>query len=331
MSNSANIGDGLQAGPLVYIVIINWNQPEMTKECLESLAKTNYSPYKVLVVDNGSTDDSVTSIRAAFPETIMLETGENLGYSEGNNVGIQLALEQGAEYLLLLNNDTTVDPHMLGQMVKMAQSEANIGIIGPTQYYFDLPDTIWGAANYVEWSTGEPRRSRMGEVVGNGQHALDDTKPIEADYIDTCAALVRREVFEQVGLLDGRYFINYDDADLGLRARRAGFRVIYLPQASMWHKVSASMGQASPGTTYYMTRNLLLLFRSHGTGFKRTVAILRIVLSTLRTIVAWTLKPQYANKDYRRRRNANMLALRDFFLGRFGKMGPDVIRACYGD
>lgn len=331
MNNSVKIEDISSAEPLVYIVIINWNQPEMTKECLASLVETNYSAYKVMVVDNGSTDNSVSSIRVTFPETIIVETGENLGYSEGNNVGIRLALEQGAEYILLLNNDTTVDPHMLRQMVETAEAESNIGIVGPTQYYFDLPDTIWGAANYVEWSAGTPRRSRMGETVGNGQIGLDNTKYIEADYIDTCAALVRREVFEQVGLLDGRYFINFDDADLGLRAHQAGFRVIYVPQASMWHKVSASMGQASPGTTYYMTRNLLLLFRSHGTGLNRIVAILRIILSTLRTVIAWTLKPQYANKDFRRRRNANALALRDFFLGRFGKMGPDVIRACYGD
>jgi hypothetical protein len=328
MINSKN---PLPAKPLVYIVIINWNQPEMTKDCLASLAQTNYSPYKVVVVDNGSTDDSVVSIQTTFPETIILETGKNLGYSEGNNVGIRFALEQSADYILLLNNDTAVDPKMLRQLVDIAESNPQIGIVGPTQYYFDLPDTIWGAANYVRWSAGVTRRTRMGQRVAPGQFVLQNGQLIEADYIDTCAALVRRQVFERVGLLDGRYFINFDDADFGLRARQAGFRVVYLPEARMWHKVSASMGQASPATTYYMTRNLLLLFWDHGRGYRRIMAILRILYKTFRTIAAWTLKSQYKDQDFRRRRAANILALRDFCLGRFGKMGPDVARACYGD
>jgi GT2 family glycosyltransferase len=304
----------------------------MTIDCLESLSKTDYAPYRVVVVDNGSTDDSVASIRAAYPETVILEAGENIGYSEGNNAGIRFALENGAEYILLLNNDTSVDADMLDRLVETAEADPNIGIVGPTQYYFDLPDTIWGAANYVQWAVGDTHRSRMGETVSGHQAISTNGDLVEADYIDTCAALVHRQVFERTGLLDGRYFINYDDADIGLRACEAGFRVVYVPRASMWHKVSAAMGQASPATTYYMTRNRLLLFWKHGSGHRRVLALTRITLGTLRTIAAWTLKPKYkADGTFRRRRDANVLALRDFYLGRFGKMGPDVVRTCYGD
>lgn len=174
-------------------------------------------------------------------------------------------------------------------------------------------------------------RSRMGEKMPLADGTADTQRLIEADYIDTCAALVRAEVFRTAGLLDRRYFINFDDADLGLRAKKAGFRVVYQPSAKMWHKVSAAMGQASPATTYYMTRNQLLLFLTHSGGFNRLLAIAKIVLRTVRTILAWSSKPVYRRDDlFQRRRNANLFALRDFALRRFEKMGPDVARACSG-
>ncbi|HLE15176.1 MAG TPA: glycosyltransferase family 2 protein [Anaerolineales bacterium] len=316
---------------LVYILIINWNQAALTIECLESVYNTEGVHSRVLVVDNGSTDDSVQQICHAFPEVEVLEAGENLGYSEGNNFGLRYALQQGADYILLLNNDTAIDPQMLPGLLSVAESDPHIGIVGPTQLYFDLPDTIWGADNHVEWSQGLTRRARMGEILSDGSNSGRIPESVEADYIDTCAALVRAEVFRQIGLLDPRYFINFDDADLGLRTKKAGFQVICWPAARMWHKVSAAMGQASPATTYYMTRNLLLLFSSHAHGTERLQALLRILARTLRTVGTWTLKPAYRGDAlFQRRRDANLYAMRDFFIGRFGKMGSDVARACFG-
>jgi GT2 family glycosyltransferase len=141
---------------------------------------------------------------------------------------------------------------------------------------------------------------------------------------------VRADVFRKVGLLDGRYFINYDDADFGLRARAAGYRVVHCSSRQDGHKVSAAMGQAS--------RQLLLYnsqydapFRFHAQGTARLQALLRVFARTLRTVGAWTIKPAYRRDAlFHRRRDANLYAMRDFLLGRYGRMGPDVARACYG-
>jgi GT2 family glycosyltransferase len=315
---------------LVYILIVNWNQASLTIECLESVFQSESVPFRVLIVDNGSTDGSPQQICRAFPQIEVLEAGENLGYSEGNNLGLRYALENGASYVLLLNNDTVVDPQMLSRLMQAAESDPSIGIVGPTHFYFDSPTTIWGADNHILWTQGVPHRARMGEIVSLKGLPEGDNQLVEADYIDTCAALVRADVFRRVGLLDGRYFINYDDADFGLRTRAAGYRVVYCPAAKMWHKVSAAMGQASPATTYYITRNEMLLFSSHARGTARLLAVLRLFARTLRTLGAWTIKPAYRRDALiQRKRDAKLYAMRDFVLGRFGKMGPDVARACY--
>ena len=115
-----------------------------------------------------------------------------------------------------------------------------------------------------------------------------------------------------------------------MRARKAGYTIVYAPSAMMWHKVSAAMGQASPATTYYMTRNTLLFFWKYAPGIWKIIAFIRILSRSLRTITAWTVKAEYHNDVFRRKRTANLMALRDFFLKRFGKMGPDVTHVCYG-
>jgi GT2 family glycosyltransferase len=151
------------------------------------------------------------------------------------------------------------------------------------------------------------------------------------DFIVGCGVLVSRRLIEVVGVLDAQYYLNYEDVEWGIRARHYGFKVLYVPQAIMWHKVSATLGQASPANTYYMTRNALLFFWENTPLHLRWLPVSRIIIRTLRTITAWRFKPQYANESFVRKRKANILALRDFFLGRFDKMGSDVIQVCYGD
>ncbi|NLG71004.1 MAG: glycosyltransferase family 2 protein [Chloroflexi bacterium] len=313
--------------PTVYTVILNWNQPEYTLDCLASLLDSEYPALKVLVVDNGSTDGSPQLIRSRFPQVEVIENRENLGYSEGNNVGIRCALQQEADYIFLLNNDTVVDKKMLARLVEVAESDPQIGVVGPTMFYFDPADRVWGGENRIHWKKAAAERGSMGRSVSREE--LERQPPHPADYIDSCAVLIKREVLEKIGLMDSDYFINFDDLDLNLRARRAGYRVVYVPSALMWHKVSAAMGLASPATTYYMTRNTLLFFWRHAPGIWKFTALIQVLARSLRTISAWSIKSEYKNDIYRRKRAANLYALRDFFLGRFGKMGPDVARVCF--
>jgi GT2 family glycosyltransferase len=298
----------------------------MTMECLESLQKLNYPEFEVILVDNGSQDGSVEQIKARFPETTFIANLHNLGYSQGNNVGIEHALLSKSQYILLLNNDTVVDPDMLSLLVEAVEAEPQIGIAGPTMFYFDPPDILWSGENYIDWHRSEVVKTRMGERLDT--ECISHQDPVAADYIDSCAILVRREVFEKIGRMDARYFINYDDLDLNVRARKAGYKIVYVPQARMWHKISAAMGIASPGTTYYMTRNSLLFFWTHAEKLTKIWNLGQILYRTSRTVLAWSLKQEYQTDIYRRRRAANLYAVRDFFLGRFGKMGVDVENAC---
>ncbi len=312
--------------PAVCFVILNWNQPALTRACLQSVRGLNYGNYEVILIDNGSTDGSASCIRAEFPEVQLIHLEHNVGYSPGNNVGIETALKGDCQYLLLLNNDTEVHPDMLGRMVASAESDPAVGAAGPTMYYASPPDMIWSAENHIDWRNSCIRRARMGEHVGAAALAL--MRPQAVDYVDTCSVLVKREVVEKIGPMDERFFINYDDLDYNVRIAKAGYRILYVPEAVMWHKVSATMGLASPRTTYYMTRNSLLFFTKHAPGIWRVPAAFRIVVATLRTVAAWSLKSQYRTHEFRTRRNANLLAIRDFLLGRFGRMGDDVAEAC---
>ena len=314
--------------PKVTFVILNWNQGELTADCLRSLKAQSYPNFDVVVVDNGSTDGSPQRLRKLFPEFTLLESEENLGYSEGNNLGIVYVLEQESDYIFLLNNDTEVHAEMLARLVSVAEIDPLYGMVGPTMFYADPPNMIWSSSNYIDWRRADFVKGQFGEAVSLG--LLEQREPEEVDYIDTCAVLIKRQVLEKTGLMNARYFINFDDLDLNLRARLTGYKIVYVPSAFMWHKVSAAMGQASPATTYYMTRNTLLFFWSHAPGVWKVIAPLRVILRTARTIVAWTLKSEYQTQLFRRRRAANVLALRDFFTGRFGRMGADVALICSG-
>ena len=140
--------------------------------------------------------------------------------------------------------------------------------------------------------------------------------------------LVRAEFLDAAGLLDPDYFFNYEEVAWAVRGRRAGFTSWCVPEARMWHKISASLGSASPANTYYMTRNALRFFWSNAAGGARIEAVARILWRTARTVGAWTLKPAYRSPVYRRRALANLLAIRDFLRGRYGPMGHGVARVC---
>jgi GT2 family glycosyltransferase len=223
--------------PLTYVIVLNWNGRTDTLECLASLGRASHPSMRVLVVDNGSTDGSQDAIRHEYPGVTLVETGTNLRFAGGNNAGIRAALAQGAEQIMLLNNDTTVDPHFLEAMTGTLQSSPATGIVAPKILYAGDPARLWYAGGEISFWTGTMRHRGIREP-DDGRFDV----ACETGYATGCCFLARRSTVEKVGGLDESYFIYAEDADWCMRARRAGFRIVYEPRARIWHKVSVSAG-----------------------------------------------------------------------------------------
>ncbi len=255
---------GQIAEPHVVIVLVNWNGKDDTLACLESLQNVRYAHKTVVVVDNGSRDGSVDAIRKCFPDTLLICNERNERFARANNQGIRIALQQNADYVLLLNNDTLVDPDFLHHLVRRAESDASIGMVGGKIYYADAPDRLWFAGGGVDLWRGRIWHYGLRQP-DKGQY----NQPRDVDYVTGCCILVKRSCIEAVGGLDESYYIYGEDVDWCFRARQAGFRVVYEPEAKIWHKISSSSGgkhapHAMTGfKVYHKIRSMLKFFRRH--------------------------------------------------------------------
>jgi len=269
--------------PLVYIVVLNWNGREDTLACLRSLEPVWNERTKGIVVDNGSTDGTPDAVRAAFAAVEVLEAGRNLGFTGGNNIGLRFALDRGADYVLLLNNDTVVAPGFLREMLTVAIVSEEIGFVSPKICFLDPPDLLWFAgARFSTW-TG------YGRVMGyrepdRGQYDTVRT----TDRPCGCAVLVSRRLCREAGLMDDRLFLYADEVEWMLRARKHGFKACYAPKAKVWHKVSASVGREShPDAFYYGVRNTLYALNTHTPcgnrilGYFRELSVVSVHLAAL--------------------------------------------------
>jgi GT2 family glycosyltransferase len=315
--------------PLICIVVLNWNGCEDTLECLRSLEGLNYARYKVLVVDNGSSDQSVASIRATFPNVDLLQTGQNLGFSGGNNAGIKQALEFGADFVLLLNNDTVVDPNLLNAFAAAAKQYPDAGALSGKIYYYDDPSRIWYAG--AKWDEAALRFLQLGE--GQADDGSIFAHASETDYACGCAFFVSARRLREIGLLDDDYFLFYEETDWCYRARKAGFPSVFVPDAKLWHKVSVSFGgERSPLALYFITRNRLLWASRHAGTLTFLALFWKNGWSLVqRFLLPWMRMPsrrrwwraQQAFVDPLNR--AYFLALRDFLGRRLGNC-PETVR-----
>ena len=240
--------------------MLTWNGKTLTLDCLESLALLEYGNAEVIVVDNASTDGTVSAVRDAYESRVtIIENDCNLGFSHGNNIGIRYALENGADYALLLNNDTVVDPGLVGGMLDVMTSAPDIGVAGAKIFYASPPDQIWFAGGEVFLSRGTSRHIGIREK-DTGQY---DTAR-DVDYVTGCALMAKREVFEKIGSLDPTFVAYYEDVDFCMRSRRAGYRVVYAPGGKVWHKISSSTGgQASAAKISRKLRSTFIFFRRY--------------------------------------------------------------------
>lgn len=288
-------------------VILNTNRCADTLACLASLHQSRYPNQHIIVLDNASTDGSVAAIRQQFPDVQVEVLRQNKGYAGNNNVGIQLAMVQGAEWIFVLNEDTIVHPDCLTEMMQVAAQDARIGVVGPMVYHHDEPNVIQSAGGQLDrfWQA-----RHIGENESDqGQFA----QPRDVDWLSGCAILVRRQVIEQVGALDERFFYYWEETEWCMRARRAGWRLVHVPQAQLWHKGVQRNYVPSPNVTYYQTRNrLLALQKHHAPWYVWGYAWWQLA----RTCTSWSLKPRW--RHMRAHRDALWQGVRDFMARRWG-------------
>jgi GT2 family glycosyltransferase len=233
------------------VVIVNWCKPGDTIECIQSLVNSGIPGDHVLVIDNGSLDDSFDQIKKTYPDIEIYKLVENLGFTGGYNYGIELALKSGASRIFILNNDTIVDKDTVPQLLA---SDWDVSV--PKIYFYDNPKFIWSAG--ARWRRFPPM------VIMRGYQQPDGSryeKPMPLKYATACAIMVRHEVLEAVGGFDDKFENYQEDYDFSYRVRAAGFSIGYVPKARVWHKESMSLGPLSIQKWWYLGRNCVLFYR----------------------------------------------------------------------
>jgi hypothetical protein len=293
----------------VFIIILNWNGKDDTIECIKSIKDNTYKNYEIIVVDNGSEDDSVSKIKRCFPKVNVVENERNFGFAGGNNIGIRHAVESDADYILLINNDTTVDENFLQELVKAGELDNKVGILGPKIYFYKEPKKIWFAGGKVNWLKNKGTHIGLGEI-----DSVQYNNKKEVDYLTGCCLLVKREVVEKIGGLSEDYFLYYEDVDFSLRAKKAGYKCLYVPESVIYHKVSRSTKPGSPSYIYYHTRNGLVLSKRNGSITSVFFLYLYCILLSLKQLLKIVFFPQ--KKDWA---FAVLKGEKDFLLGKLGK------------
>lgn len=295
------------------IIILNWNRQHDTIECLKSLDRLRLPSeheLKIYVVDNGSTDESVKSFsKLTSPSFSLIENQANLGYVGGNNVGIVTALSEGCDWVVVLNNDTLVDRNLLVNFAKLIKDNPKIDIVSPKIYFapgFEfhkdrypkslLGRVIWYAGGKVDWNNCYGQNLGVDDV-DRGQF----DRECEIDFATGTCLVINKSVFKKIGLFEAKYYLYFEDVDFCLRAKRAGFKIIYTPKLWLWHKVAQSSAIGSNLNEYYLTRNRLF-FGMRYAPLRTRVALVR---ESLRFLV--------------RGRKWQRLGVRDYYLRRLGK------------
>jgi GT2 family glycosyltransferase len=242
--------------PFVLAVIINWNGKDDVLECLKSMKKVNYprDRFKILVVDNGSTDGSPTAITKTYPDISLKKNTNNLGYVHAVNQGVTQGLAWNADYIWICNNDIVVDKGALTHLVETGQGDAQIGVVAPIVYSYKNPLTIDNIGYKINFWIGKLKKLKYEEDI-----FLDTQSQIsDVDSNLGCSNIIKTSLFQKIGMFRPIYRIYFEETDFNVRARRSGFRVVVARKAKVWHKTAATMDKFLFRRAYFLLRNLLI-------------------------------------------------------------------------
>ena len=226
----------------IWVVTVNWNQPKLTYDCIHSLRENNHREFSLVIVDNGSTDNSLEYL-SMITEKELIATSENLGFAGGFNIGLKYAMSKGADYIFMVNNDAISQPKMLDNLLDTAeQLEADIA--APAIYYLDSPDQIWSVGGKINPLLSAP-------IDGHSRKKPLPKEPVRRDFLTGCALLIHKGVFDEIGFFDEGFFLYYEDLDFFMRAKKAGLSVWLIPNAKLIHHVSASIGENKSELFFY--------------------------------------------------------------------------------
>ena len=240
--------------PKVAIIVLNWNGLRDTIECIESVMNQDYDNFSIIIVDNGSVDDSPAIIHERYPSVTIIKNDNNTGFSIANNLGIKKAFELGADYVWLLNNDTIVEADTLIRLVDTSAGLPDVGMISPTIYYYDQRDTIQFSGSYIDWE--KKCIVKTDDFIG-GNIGKDIS-------LWGTALLIKRDIIEKIGFLNEKYFAYYEDEEYSMRVARAGYKSMVDPKAKIYHKNSRSTGSNdAPLQVFLRSRNIYFLWMDH--------------------------------------------------------------------
>ena len=245
----------------IAVIVLHYKNLADTIECLDSLSLQEYSPYEIVLIDNNSGDLELEGAVAKYSNLFFLKSPTNLGFAGGNNLGIRLSLERGADAVLLLNNDTVVAPNLLAVFASAAAQHPKAGALGAKIYYYEEPTTLWHAGGDVCLTT--MRCFHYGCNDSDLERKWDQVRKVP--YACGCALFVTKEVIQAVGLMAPEFFLLWEEIDWCWRIRNAGYECLFIPEAKVWHKISRSFegGNRGPLWQYYYFRNRLLFLKRH--------------------------------------------------------------------
>ncbi|HSF55115.1 MAG TPA: glycosyltransferase family 2 protein [Algoriphagus sp.] len=272
----------------VAIILVNWNGFDFTQACLDSLRKVDFPDFKVILVDNDSQNEEGARLKKAFPDVELIQNSENLGFAGGNNVGIRFALNQGYSHVLLLNNDTEVEPDFLGEMMLKFIQNPRLGVVQPMILFLNDKKKIWSAGG--KWIPSICRAITLGD-----REPISDYRPknSELDWATGCCILISREAILESGLLNEQYFAYFEDVEWSLRFRKAGFGIALAEKAVIYHEAGASSkkrhseGTLSANVFYYNVRNQFFLIRGISQRTKNLTQTLGGVTYNLGRFLIW--------------------------------------------